>query len=547
MPYKVVKQKDKYCVQNTDTQEMKGCSDTQAEAEAHMKAMYAAENKATGDPTSPDDWAYVPDKDHSSTWKLRIDDEQHLAQAITALSPGGYRGQKVEIPAADKPSVIRKIRAAINKLSDEDQKKNLLERLSKVSSGSKMMTPLTQQETNYQAAGGAVGKACSNCRWYIPQDEDYDSACYLVEDMPAPIVPNGLCDRWEAVPAMTMDMQPLPVAIVTEGNASAEDSSGDSSGMPWAALFERLRRKRKKSFVGFKVLDNNRWVGWFTNNFRDREQEIFTEKAIDDFISSVKGGKAPYPELWFWHIKGTKHGQTDGLWRVGHFALATGTFDTTPFAQKLKAYYKTVDDYAMSHGFFYPRSQKRKGIYHAFTTFEISPLRRSAAANDLTYWEVKKMQVPETVWNELGTAVGVDEMNAIRQAVEAREKAGEESRDWKGLSIPPDEDMDALKKQLGDVATGVKDITHQLSSLKAVPEQLSGVQALVNALSQRVTETEKQLALFSDLAPRATRSPLTVADEQDKLDLETAKEKAKAAGQKSFVEQMLSVTTLGEK
>lgn len=43
MPYEVRKDKDKYCVFNTDTDESKGCSDSRAQAAAHLKALYSAE------------------------------------------------------------------------------------------------------------------------------------------------------------------------------------------------------------------------------------------------------------------------------------------------------------------------------------------------------------------------------------------------------------------------------------------------------------------------------------------------------------------------
>lgn len=43
MPYEVRKDKDKFCVFNTDTNAKKGCSDTKEQAVAHLKALYAAE------------------------------------------------------------------------------------------------------------------------------------------------------------------------------------------------------------------------------------------------------------------------------------------------------------------------------------------------------------------------------------------------------------------------------------------------------------------------------------------------------------------------
>ena len=74
-------------------------------------------------------YAYVPDSEKSTTWKLRMweDSEKkvtkaQLGRATATLSPGGFRGQKAAIPAADLSAVKRKIRAAYRKLgvADED-------------------------------------------------------------------------------------------------------------------------------------------------------------------------------------------------------------------------------------------------------------------------------------------------------------------------------------------------------------------------------------------------------------------------------------------
>ena len=73
-------------------------------------------------------YAYVPDSEKSSTWKLRLweDPEKkvtraQLGRAAAALSPGGFRGQKVAIPSADMPAVKRKIRTEYRKLGVEDE------------------------------------------------------------------------------------------------------------------------------------------------------------------------------------------------------------------------------------------------------------------------------------------------------------------------------------------------------------------------------------------------------------------------------------------
>jgi len=73
-------------------------------------------------------FAYVPDSEKPSTWKLRLweDPEKkvtraQLGRAAAAFSPGGFRGQKVQIPSADVGAVKRKIRAEYRKLGVEDE------------------------------------------------------------------------------------------------------------------------------------------------------------------------------------------------------------------------------------------------------------------------------------------------------------------------------------------------------------------------------------------------------------------------------------------
>lgn len=64
------------------------------------------------------DWAYVPDPDKPSTWKLRLtespggDPDPGIVGAAVAALGKGFRGQRVQIPAEDRPKVIRRVRAA---------------------------------------------------------------------------------------------------------------------------------------------------------------------------------------------------------------------------------------------------------------------------------------------------------------------------------------------------------------------------------------------------------------------------------------------------
>jgi len=68
-------------------------------------------------------FAYAPDPGRPSTWKLRLweDPEKkvtkaQLGRAAAALSPGGFRGNRIEVPSSALAGVKAKIRAAYRKL-----------------------------------------------------------------------------------------------------------------------------------------------------------------------------------------------------------------------------------------------------------------------------------------------------------------------------------------------------------------------------------------------------------------------------------------------
>ena len=81
-------------------------------------------HKAEGDlPNSA--FAYVPDKDKTSTRKLRIDDANHVRSAVAALGKG-MMGNKVQIPSKDLPAVKAKVRAAYKKFFPENEVPSVL-------------------------------------------------------------------------------------------------------------------------------------------------------------------------------------------------------------------------------------------------------------------------------------------------------------------------------------------------------------------------------------------------------------------------------------
>ena len=113
-----------------DEPDDKKIASAQKEAVAVLELIKAQEATKTEDGQSYPAvaFAYVPDVDTASGWKLRLweDPEKkvtraQLGRAAAALSPGGFREQKVAIPTSELAAVKRKIRSEYRKLDVEDE------------------------------------------------------------------------------------------------------------------------------------------------------------------------------------------------------------------------------------------------------------------------------------------------------------------------------------------------------------------------------------------------------------------------------------------
>lgn len=88
-------------------------------------------------------YAYVPDPQSPSTWKLRLWEDtekketpRQVGMAVAAFSPGGFRGNRVQIPPADVAKVKARIRAAwrrVNPDRDPDEMPDYIKEAESVS------------------------------------------------------------------------------------------------------------------------------------------------------------------------------------------------------------------------------------------------------------------------------------------------------------------------------------------------------------------------------------------------------------------------------
>lgn len=139
MPYDKFKREDRWCVAKVDAEgapaETVECYTSEADADRLLAALRinveAGEAKQDSRENDPEYYAIIPDPDLKSTWKLPLMNFGDVSNAIQALSPAGFRGNRVEIPrGVSRQSVIDKLNRRIGDVqASDDAKEQLRERL----------------------------------------------------------------------------------------------------------------------------------------------------------------------------------------------------------------------------------------------------------------------------------------------------------------------------------------------------------------------------------------------------------------------------------
>lgn len=337
----------------------------------------------------------------------------------------------------------------------------------------------------------------------------------------------------EAVDALKESIAPDAIS-----EPDMEDIVGESDEKPAdKALFERIWSRieerlpdfmtgaKDADLTGFKVAGNH-WLAVWSNNFRDREGEIFTAKAMSDYVSRVDMGITPLPELWVWHGGAkTAIGSADHVGMHGHFLLAAGQFYGSDAAQHAKAYYaKNARRTGISHGYTYSSDKFDGKHYHAFNTFEISLLPRGAEANYFTSLEgVKAMVLDEKKQDYYKQVFGEEQFNKIIADLDKRGKALEElGVEFKDFTTP-DGDAEETASNKEAVEQASKDFADLISDLVATSAEpvLAATEALkaVKALEADNAQMRKELDELRaemQLRPRvASKDAATVVEKSD--------------------------------
>jgi hypothetical protein len=387
----------------------------------------------------------------------------------------------------------------------------------------------TLDEVGYKDVSDGDNR-CETCRWF---NKDLGNYCHITTG-DKDIAPEGVCNRWESPEAVKAQPEVVAPEFVEDEPPSVGTVDVPAGIRSLLIRFEKAVKdtlQRDTSPVAFKAAGNH-WFTVWSNNFEDREGEIFTAKAIDRYIARVDMGVVPTPELWVWHAgKSTRIGQAEWVARHGHFVVAAGQFDDTPRAQKAKAYYlKHAKKTAISHGFTYPKTAFDGKHYHDFNTFEITLLPRGAEANSYTALEkVKEMALTADKQKYLADVFGEEEAKTILSAWDERGKMLEELDVQFKDFVATDEPATASKEAVESVEKDLLDLFKDLmgdnaEAVKFLHAQGKAFKALEDKLTARIAEQDTTIAALKEQLDARPR--IASQDKANTLDEQNAKEKA---------------------
>ena len=275
----------------------------------------------------------------------------------------------------------------------------------------------------------------------------------------------------------------------------------------------------KNSFMVYKEVDGGyRWLAIYSNKFRDRDNpaEIISEASHRRFTKMVNSGELPYPELWLWHVKGSRWGEADFVgYDDNGFAVATGIVDKGKewIAESLM---NNGEEMLTSHG-MPPSSIKRDPedptVYLEHTTKEISPLLARDAANEFTGFSILDSEVKQMAFSDEERARLLKlKVDPDRLEAETAEKA-KETEDL--------ESKDATQSEAGEFVS--RDEVTDL--VKSVAESTNQLVQVVGDLAKRIETLEaNKLTVDKEILERTPAASLAdlyksvIGSEETKVD-----------------------------
>lgn len=306
--------------------------------------------------------------------------------------------------------------------------------------------------------------------------------------------------------------------------------------------------RRGKSFSVFKQANGRyRWVLISSNAYRDRDQEIVSQKALEGAVAIADKTGYRGPLRW-WHVPGLDIGDCDFQAMHGRFLIESGTFRDerigAAVARKAHALQASI-------GFKHARRDPdAAGVFHHIAIFERSLTPLGRASNALTRLVVKrnnhmdatKLQAfkqllnDDTFLSELLSRVGetdeamanagVDFKEASPEADPVSEKAppAEPEMD-EGDEVPllTTKEIELIGDHVAAKLAGMLDLPNQLKLMadrfsEQSKKKDDTIAALKEQNDKRHAAIERRLKSLESDQPkafhRASESDSTVADEE---------------------------------
>jgi hypothetical protein len=214
-------------------------------------------------------------------------------------------------------------------------------------------------------------------------------------------------DKAAAITALATEFATRADNIRADGGSGAEIAGKEE--MPATSTRVGSTGAKGTSFKAFKEGEAWHWFAVYSNTGVDKAKEWFSEAAHKDYVDHVWADpQNRMPELWDWHTPvgaATYHDGRKGMGRADFIdfadglAIASGHFypEFNYAAEALAA----EKELGVSHGYEYDSTWlKPSGEYTAYRSFEISPLPRSRAANELTLFMPELAEKETPMFNE---------------------------------------------------------------------------------------------------------------------------------------------------
>lgn len=458
MPYKLVKRDGKYCVDNSETGESKGCSSTRAMAVRHMRALYAHEKKGKDDEVNALVAKAVADFEIESG---ETEDKSYMDYPVAAYS------------SATSYSELFSQRDA------------------------------AEQEREITAMIYEFPSLASNIM-YDPEITDKAGAIRSLAGELADLLNSETSQESEEDKGKQRD-NVVKSAIEAAVNYVKELFSKDKSGNDGDLLI-------------WKDLDDGKWhwMARYSNSFRDKDTppEIITTKSHRRFVELVDKGLAPYPSLWVWHQREWEIGKAtwvavDETSEKSVFALAAGYFYDG--CEEVADWLSKKEGVRMSHGMpksSIVRDSEDSTLIIEHETREISVLPAWVAANELTGFMsfqeadmaipankrkqlIEDWKIPSDMLDAVENLNASDSSKAIEEQIETKDTPAEEISEVSQESTTP------AAEPVAEAATG--EVSQDFPTRDEVVEALRVVTQVVEGLSKDLTELQQMVKTIAEV------------------------------------------------